>query len=412
MTAEPPFALVIGAGPAGLMAADRLLRAGHRVVVAESKPSPARKFLMAGKSGLNLTKHEPFDTFVSAYAEAAPWLHPALRAFGPDQVEEWARSLGQHLFIGSSERVFPRTMKASPLLRAWLADMTRRGLDLRPRWRWVGLQDGHFAFDTPLGSRSLSPAATVLALGGASWPRLGSTGDWASILAAHGVELAPFKPANMGFMVAWSAHMTPHFGAPLKSIALIAGSQRIRGEAVITERGLEGGGVYSVSRALREGALLSIDLFPDHTESELVARLARQSRRETSTNALRKALGLTGARLALFMECARPIPGDAAARARLLKSLPIPLSGPQPLCEAISTAGGIARSATDPSFMLRALPGVFAAGEMLDWEAPTGGYLLTACLATGRAAGQGAAHWLAADPGQNQPKAARIPPIE
>lgn len=395
-------ALVIGAGPAGLMAADELLRAGHRVILAESKPSPGRKFLMAGKSGLNLTKAQPLADFVSHYAESSEWLCPMLGDFGPLAVQDWARALGQPVFTGSSGRVFPEAMKASPLLRAWLGDLARRGLDLRTRWRWTGLDQGAFLFDTPQGPQVLRPRVAVLALGGGSWRRLGSDGEWLDRLRALGVDCAPFQPANMGFRVDWSPHMQPHFGAPLKSIALIAGEQRQRGEAVLSARGIEGGGIYAVSRALREGAPLFLDLFPDLAPESLAARLASRPAGESAVNSLKK-LGLSGARLALVMELARPFPKAPADRAACLKRLPVPLIGPRPLDEAISTAGGIRRAALTPDLMLRALSGVFAAGEMLDWEAPTGGYLLTACLATGRWAGRAAARWSAGDRGQNQP---------
>ena len=386
------FALVIGAGPAGLMAADQLLRAGVATILAEAKPSPARKLLMAGKSGLNLTKDEPLADFVAHYAESADWLGPFLARFGPAQVQDWARALGQPVFTGSSGRVFPRVMKGSPLLRAWLGDLRRRGLDLRTRWRWTGAPD--FTFDTPEGTRTLHPAATVLALGGASWARLGSDGAWAALLAERGVPLAPFQPANMGFVVDWSPHMGQHFGAPLKNIALIAGRQHVRAEAVITSRGLEGGGIYAVSRALRDGAALHVDLFPDLAPTRLSERLMARPKGESATNTLRK-LGVTGARLALVLECARPFPADSESRAKVLKKLPIPVIEPCPMDEAISTAGGIRRDALSDDLMLNALPGVFAAGEMLDWEAPTGGYLLTACLATGLHAGQAAARFIA-----------------
>lgn len=238
---DAPFALVIGAGPAGLMAADALLRAGLPVMLIEAKPSPARKLLMAGKSGLNITKDEDFDTFLAQYTDAAEWLKPMLSAFGPAQVKDWAQHHGQQIFTGSSGRIFPKTMKASPLLRAWLTDLKQRGLDLRTRWRWVGVDGSNFQFDTPDGRQTLTPKTTVLALGGASWSRLGSDGAWAQILTKYGVPLAPFQPANMGFSVAWSPHMTPHFGAPLKSITLIAGNQAHRGEAILSQRGLRGG---------------------------------------------------------------------------------------------------------------------------------------------------------------------------
>ena len=393
MTANPPFALVIGAGPAGLMAADELLRSGTPVIIAEAKPSPARKLLMAGKSGLNVTKDEAPDAFLSHFAEASEWLRPMLTEFGPEQIVDWMTQHGQKAFTGSSGRVFPVSMKASPLLRAWLTDLAQRGLDLRTRWRWVGYRDGVFSFETPDGPQTLRPHTTVLALGGASWSRLGSDGAWATILAQEGVQLSAFKPANMGFVANWSLHMATHFGAPLKSVVLCAGDQRVRAEAVISERGIEGGGIYAVSRALREGAALTIDLFPDTSVQALTAKLSGRPKGETATNTMRKALKLAGVRLALVLECARPLPTDPQARAQVLKSLPIPLTGPRPIDEAISTAGGIAHSAVTDALMLRELPGVFAAGEMLDWEAPTGGYLLTACLATGRWAGQAAAAW-------------------
>ncbi len=383
-----PDALVIGAGPAGLMAADRLLSAGCSVLLAEAKPSPARKLLMAGKSGLNITREEGAEHFLAAYAEAADWLRPMLTAFGPAEVQDWMRGYGQEVFTGSTGRVFPKAMKASPLLRAWLMDLGARGLDLRTRWRWTGA-----GFDTPEGPVTVTPKATVLALGGASWARLGSDGAWAPLLAAQGVALAPFQPANMGFRVDWSAHMAKHFGQPLKNIALIAGAQRVRGEAVISARGLEGGGIYAVSRALREGAVLCVDLFPDLDASVLAQRLAARPKGETGVNSLRK-LGLTDARLALALECARPLPPSPDARAALLKALPVPLQGPRPIDEAISTAGGIPRAELTEDLMLKRLPGWFAAGEMLDWEAPTGGYLLTACLATGRWAGDAAARFI------------------
>ncbi|WP_417586778.1 TIGR03862 family flavoprotein [Pararhodobacter oceanensis] len=403
MTADAPFALVIGAGPAGLMAAEQLLRSGVPVVVTEAKPSPARKLLMAGKSGLNITKDEAFESFLAQYGEAENWLAPMLRAFGPDQVKLWAQDHGQEIFTGSSGRVFPKSMKASPLLRHLLSDLRSRGLDLRTRWRLTGIGDG-FHFETPEGPQILRPKVTILAMGGASWARLGSDGAWAQMLAARDVSLTPFQPANMGFLVDWSPHMTPHFGAPLKSITLIAGAQQQRGEAVITKRGLEGGGIYAVSRALRDGAPLTLDLFPDLTLEALTKRLAQRPKGESTVNTLKKAARLTGARLALVLECARPFPSDAAARAKLLKNLPIPLKSPCPMDEAISTAGGIPRTALDDTLMLKAMPGVFAAGEMLDWEAPTGGYLLTACLATGRWAGNAAARWLG-DAGQDKPAA-------
>lgn len=380
------FALVIGAGPAGLMAAEELGRAGHKVVVAEAKPSVARKFLMAGKSGLNLTKDEPFEDFLTAYGAAVDWLRPMLAGFGPAQVQTWAQGLGQSLFTGSSGRVFPEVMKASPLLRAWLARLDDYGVEVRTRWRWNGwsADAARFDFETPQGPQTLSPAVTVLACGGASWARLGSDGAWAEWVP----EAAPFQPANMGFEVAWSTHMQPYFGQPLKNIVLKAGDQQVRAECVLSERGIEGGGIYAVSRALREGAQLHLDLVPDLSEAQLRDRLAAVGKKQSAKNRLRKGARLDAAKLALVMECARPSPVDLAP---VLKTLPVPLQGPRPMDEAISTAGGLRLSALDDGLQLKAMPAVYAAGEMLDWEAPTGGYLLTACLATGRWAGIAAA---------------------
>ncbi len=385
---ESVEALVIGAGPAGLMAAEVLAAAGRQVVVCEAKPSPARKFLMAGKSGLNLLNAAPLEVQIDTYAEAADWLAPMLRAFGPPEIRAWAEGLGQALFTGSSGRVFPVAMKASPLLRAWLARLAAGGVELRRSWRWTGEA---FRFATPEGGRELRPQVCVLALGGASWARLGSDGAWAGALAARGVPLAPFQPANMGFDMGWSAHMAPHFGAPIKGVRLMAGGQGVRAEFILSASGVEGGGIYALSRALREGTGLTLDLFPDLAAGTVADRLARQPAKLSQTNRLRRALGLSGARLALVLECARPLPRDPVALAARLKALPVPLIGPRPMDEAISTAGGIRRASLTDGLELRAWPGVFAAGEMLDWEAPTGGYLLTACLATGHWAGRHAA---------------------
>ena len=382
-------ALVIGAGPAGLMAAEELARAGRQVLIAEAKPSPARKFLMAGKSGLNLTQDEPLAALTAEYREAAPWLAPILADFGPDQVQDWARGLGQDVFTGSSRRVFPVAMKASPLLRAWLRRLDGMGVQLRTRWRWTGFGDGGLTFDTPAGPQVLSPAVTVLALGGASWVRLGSDAAWVPWLAGQGVALSPWQPANMGFRMDWSAHMARHFGTPVKGAALCAGNQRRRGEFVISARGLEGGGIYAVSRALRDGVPLALDLLPDLSTDQIAIRLGLARSGETLTNRLRK-LGLSPAATALVQEFARPLP-EGKALAAVLKALPVPHAGPRPLDEAISVAGGILAGALTDGLELRALSGVFACGEMLDWEAPTGGYLLTACLATGRWAGRAAA---------------------
>lgn len=372
------------------MAAEELARAGRRVVVVDAKPSVGRKFLMAGKSGLNLTKDEPLEPFLTAYAEAAAPLRPMLKDFGPVQVQDWARDLGQTVFTGTSGRVFPTAMKASPLLRAWLGRLNELGVEFRTRWRWQGWKGEDFEFDTPEGKVCLSPRVTVLALGGASWARLGSDGAWASWLAKAGVKLAPFQAANVGLTVNWSDMMPRHFGAPVKNTRLTAGGISSRGEFVISQTGLEGGGIYTVSRAVRDGAPLLVDLLPDQNTDAVTERLTKPQGKTSLTNHLRKTLRLDPARLALLMEFGRPLP-TGAELARLVKALPIRHSGPLPMDQAISTSGGVCWSALNENLMLTAKPGVFVAGEMLDWEAPTGGYLLTACLATGRWAGRAAA---------------------
>ncbi len=388
-------ALVIGAGPAGLMAAQALAQAGHSVLVAEAKPSPARKLLMAGKSGLNLTKAEDTEPFLAAYCEATPHLRPMLDVFGPDQVIQWAENLGQPVFTGSTGRVFPKSMKASPLLRAWLAQLDALNVMLRTRWFWQGWEGTTTLFSTPEGPVRLTAKATVLACGGASWSRLGSDGAWVSHLDTDAI--APFQPANMGFIVNWSNHMHRHFGAPVKDVALHAGDQVSRGECVLSQRGIEGGGIYAISRALRDGAPLSLDLVPNLSMNQVRKKLGRPRGKASRSNHLRKTLRLDPVKLALLMEFGRPLPNDIAP---LIKCLPVMHQGPRPLDEAISVAGGIRFDALDSDLMLHTRPGVFAAGEMLDWEAPTGGYLLTACLATGLWAGQSATRWLG---GQKRP---------
>ncbi len=382
-------ALVVGSGPAGLMAAETLARAGRKVLICEGKPSAGRKFLMAGKSGLNLTKDEDLGRFVNAYGDAADWLYPMIARLDPVEVMAFAEDLGQPVFTGSTGRVFPRAMKASPLLRAWLK---RIEAELRLRWQWVGFEGEGLAFDAPDGRHVLHPQVTVLALGGASWARLGSDGAWAPWLVEKGVEIAPFKPANMGFVVEWSEYMAPNFGAPLKNIALIVNGKSVKGEAVLSQRGLEGGGIYAVSAAVRDGADLAMDLLPGRDEAELARRLKGRPKKQTLTKALTK-LGLDDAKRALLREFAHPLPEDAVALAALIKALPIKHNGPRPMDEAISTAGGVTQNAVTSGLMLRDLPGIHVAGEMLDWEAPTGGYLISACLATGRWAGEHAARY-------------------
>ncbi|WP_372674951.1 TIGR03862 family flavoprotein, partial [Aquicoccus sp.] len=323
--------------------------------------------------------------FLSAYGTRAGVLRPMLEAFGPGDVWAWAEGLGQTVFTGSSGRVFPHAMKASPLLRAWLGRLDGLGVAIRTRWRWTG----GATFDTPEGRRVLAPDVTVLACGGASWARLGSDGAWADSLPAE--TLAPFRPANMGFHVDWSAHMARHFGQPVKNVVLRAGPVQQRGEFVVSARGIEGGGVYAVSGAMRDGAALVLDLLPDFGEADIRARLAARRPKESLANTLRKRLKLDPVKQALLMEFARPLPDDLAPA---LKALPVRHGGPRPMDEAISTAGGLRFEALDRGLMLRDRPGWFAAGEMLDWEAPTGGYLLTGCLASGRWAGEHAAAWV------------------
>ena len=396
MNAATRYAIVVGAGPAGLAAAEVLAEAGWRVAVHERMPNPARKFLLAGRGGLNLTHAEPLETFLDRYGAARARLEPAILAFTPSDLRAWAAGLGIETFIGSSGRVFPAQMKASPLLRAWLARLNALGVTLVSRSRWTGWHAGAVMFEAPDGARSELPAATIFALGGASWPRLGSDGSWTEAFRARGAEITPLRPANSGFTVTWSALFRERFaGEPLKRISLRVGEHVVRGEAMIAAYGVEGGAIYALGARLRDAitthgeALLEIDLAPDQPLDILAARLGR-NRKDSSANRLRKA-GLSPAAAGLLREGVEgsALPADAEQLARRTKAVRLRLTGVSGMDRAISTAGGIAWKSLRPDHALACDPNTFIAGEMLDWEAPTGGYLLQACMATGRAAARG-----------------------
>ncbi|MFZ4807648.1 MAG: TIGR03862 family flavoprotein [Hyphomicrobiaceae bacterium] len=398
--------VVVGGGPAGLMAAEDLARAGLAVTVYDRMPTLGRKLLIAGRGGLNLTHGEPLDTFLSRYADATPWLTPLIRGFPPEQLRAWAEGLGQETFVGSSGRVFPRAMKASPLLRAWLARLAGLGVTFRTRHRWVGFDpSGALRFETgsPPETITVPADAVVLALGGASWPRLGSDGAWTAILAADGVAITPLAASNTGVLIDWSPAVRERFaGLPLKRIAATIGDVTVRGEAVITARGLEGGAIYGLSAALRAAlaetgtATLTLDLRPDLTTAALADRLARSPAKQSLASRLAKAARLSPAQAAALREGAPAggLPREPLALATAIKASPLRITGLAGLDRAISTAGGIRRDSVDGSLMLEARPGVFVAGEMLDWDAPTGGYLLQASFATGRRAAEGVCAWL------------------
>jgi uncharacterized flavoprotein (TIGR03862 family) len=388
---------VIGAGPAGLMAAETAARTGQRVVVHDASPSPARKFLLAGRGGLNLSHSEPLQTFLARYGPSADRLRSAIETFPPDRLRGWAADLGEETFIGSSGRVFPKSFKATPLLRAWLRRLRELGVDFVPRSRFLGFnEDRALRFMAPSGETSVQAVSVVFALGGASWPRLGADGFWVEAFRTVGIAVTPLKPANCGFLVDWSPRIRETFaGTPLKTVALSHAAARVRGEAMVTSAGLEGGAIYALSASLREAiathgaATLTIDFKPDLSEAALAARLKRKPGQSKST-LLRKA-GLAPAAVAILRE-AGPFPGGEALASHV-KNCALRLVGIASIARAISTAGGVSWSEIDQDFMLRKLPGVFVAGEMIDWEAPTGGYLLQASFATGAAAGRAAARW-------------------
>jgi uncharacterized flavoprotein (TIGR03862 family) len=400
-------AAVIGAGPAGLMAAEVLAQAGHEVDVFDAMSSAGRKFLLAGKGGLNLTHSEPLDTFLTRYGSSRPRLEPLLREFGPQASRDWAATLGVQTFVGTSGRVFPADLKAAPLLRAWLHRLRAAGVRLHMRHRWLGWTvDGALRFGTPEGEREVAARAVVLALGGASWRRLGSDGAWVPLLQQRAVEVAPLLPSNCGFDVrgGWSGYFASRFaGQPFKSVAIRFNDFHRQGEFVATATGVEGSLIYAASALLRDeialhgSATFELDLLPARGAQQVLQEAAHPRGSRSLASHLKSRLGLGGIKLALLHELA---PKDdllqAGKLAAAIKALPVTVAAARPIDEAISTAGGVRFDSLDGHLMLREAPGIFCAGEMLDWEAPTGGYLLTACLATGRAAGLGAAQYLGA----------------
>jgi uncharacterized flavoprotein (TIGR03862 family) len=411
-------ATVIGGGPAGLMAAEVLAAGGAQVDLFDAMPSVGRKFLLAGKGGLNLTHSEPFDQFAARYGARREQIEPLLRRFTPADLREWVQGLGISTFVGTSGRVFPRDMKAAPMLRAWLHRLRQQGIRFHMRHRWIGLDAAPASrlglrFATPQGELAVEADAVVLALGGASWPRLGSDGAWMPLLAQCGVALRPLQASNCGFDVArrsadgsptngWTEHFRLRFaGQPLKNVALSFEGFHQQGEFVVTDAGVEGSLVYAASGPLRDAiaaagsAVAHIDLLPQRSAEFVRDEVARPRGSRSMSTHLKSRLGIDGVKAALLHELLpRELFADVPRLAAAIKALPLTLAAPRPVAEAISSAGGVCFEAMDDALMLRQMPGVFCAGEMLDWEAPTGGYLLTACLASGRVAGQGAAKWL------------------
>ncbi len=393
---------IFGGGPSGLMAADVLSLSGHTVTVFEAMPTVARKFLLAGKSGLNITHSEDYANFADRFGLSNARLRTTLDAFTPADVRTWASDLGSETFVGSSGRVFPTAMKASPLLRAWIRRLEAQGVTILTRHRWIGFAEGGHSVESSDGIEVVHCDAALLAFGGASWPKLGSDGRWTNWMAEQGVAVAPFQPANCGFDIAWSETFRERFaGAPLKSVEATSATGTIPGEFVISREGIEGSLVYAHAAALRDilnekrPAILTVDLMPGRTRERLEKDLARQDHKASLSNRLRKGAGIDGVKAGLLRELAgdRDL-RDPKALAGLIKALPIEVLRPRPIAEAISSAGGVEWNDIDDGYMLKALPGVFVAGEMIDWEAPTGGYLLTACFATGRAAARGIDAWL------------------
>ena len=391
---------IIGGGPAGLIAAEHLSAVGFSVDLFEKMPTPGRKLLMAGRGGLNLTHSEPLPAFLGRYREASDWLGPVIARFDPAALRGWCEGLGQASFVGSSGRVFPESMKASPLLRAWRTRLEAQGVRFHLRHDWTGwTADGALAFDTPDGPVTAQADATLLALGGASWPRLGSDGGWAETLQDKGVALIPFSASNCGIEIGWSTITQDRFaGTPLKTIALSLGQERVEGELILARYGLEGGAVYALSGPIRSAldagpVTLSLDLRPHLDVAALAAKLGKAKKGQSLANTLRKA-GLSPQAISVLRDAVPDLPRDPQALAARIKAVPLTVTAQRGLDRAISSAGGIARTAVDERLMLTALPGVFAAGEMLDWDAPTGGYLLQASFATGLAAARGIEDWL------------------
>jgi uncharacterized flavoprotein (TIGR03862 family) len=399
---------VIGGGPAGLIAAEVLIRGGAQVDLYDSMPSAGRKFLVAGKGGLNLTHSEPMEQFLSRYGTRRAQLEPLLNQFGPEALRAWANDLGIETFVGTSGRVFPVSMKTSPILRAWLTRLRDSGVNFRMRHKWCGWNDdGALRFETPDGEMSIKPGAVILALGGGSWSRLGSTGAWVPLLTGRGVKVAALKPSNCGFNVAWSEYFRDRFeGAPLKSVVVSftdskGNSFQKQGEFIITRDGVEGSLIYAVAAPLRDeieaagSATIHLDLAPGWSRERLKERLSMPRGSRTMTSHLEKSVHIAGVKAGLLREfVAKQDFSDPERLSAAIKGLPVRLDSPRPLEEAISSAGGVLFEELDEHLMIRSMPGIFCAGEMLDWEAPTGGYLLTACFATGRAAGLGALAWL------------------
>jgi hypothetical protein len=398
---------IVGGGPAGLMAAEVISAGGVKVDVYDSMPSLGRKFLMAGKSGLNLTHSEPFEQFVSRYGKRRAQIEPMLRRFGPEELRDWSHDLGIETYVGTSRRVFPVGMKASPLLRAWLRRLEASNVEVHLRHRWkgqiaAGAEGVTLQCSSPAGNVTVNANGAVLALGGGSWARLGSDGAWVPWLRNAGVQVEPLRPSNSGFDVAWSEHFRERFqGQPVKSVVLSFDSFRQQGEFIITKEGVEGGLIYSASALLRDEieasgrAVMMLDLAPDRSHEWIAERLSRPRGSRTMASHLEKMLGVKGVKAGLLREFVpREDFASVNALAHFIKNLPVPLIATRPLDEAISSAGGVTFESLDEYLMLRSMPGIFCAGEMLDWEAPTGGYLLTACFASGFTAGHGVLNWL------------------